>query len=119
MRLQLTVRDGSRTYNCLASNFEHCINASNIPVSTVYETSANKGNKTTKGRPTWLDVEVVCSEDDLKEHLLVDVDELLVPVGDLCRLFARVVCIFREGFWVFAVVLAPFEDLRDKRKRAG
>lgn len=59
----------------------------------------------------WLDVEVVGGEDDLKEHLLVDVDELLVPFGDLGRLLAGVVEIFGQRLGVLSMVLAPFNDL--------
>lgn len=38
--------------------------------------------------PTRLDVEVVGGEDDLEKHLLVDVNELLVPIRDLGRLLS-------------------------------
>lgn len=58
-----------------------------------------------------LDVEVVGGEDDFKEHLLVDLDKLAVPVRDLGRLAAGVVLILGEGFGVLFVVFAPLEDL--------
>ena len=61
-----------------------------------------------------LNVEVVGREDDLKEHLLIDGDELLVPLADVRRPLAclvlallRVRC--REG--LTPVVLAVLEDL--------
>ena len=61
-----------------------------------------------------LNVEVVGREDDLKEHLLIDGDELLVPLADIRRPLAclvlallRVRC--REG--LTPVVLAVLEDL--------
>lgn len=58
------------------------------------EVSARTSGRASEGRggggdaQEGLDVEVVGGEDDLEEHLLVYIDELLVPVGDLCRLLA-------------------------------
>lgn len=31
----------------------------------------------------WLDVEIICSQDYLKEHLLIDCNEFLVPLTDV------------------------------------
>ena len=61
-----------------------------------------------------LDVQVVRREDDLEEHLLVDVDELLVPLADVsCPLAGLVLALIgirrREG--LAAMVLAVLEDL--------
>ena len=61
-----------------------------------------------------LDVEVVGSKDNLKQHLLVDVDELLVPLADVSRPLAGLVLALigirrREG--LAAMVLAVLEDL--------
>ncbi len=61
-----------------------------------------------------LDVEVVGREDDLKQHLLINRDELLVPLRDVSGAFAGLVLGLlrvrsRKGF--ATVVLAVFEDL--------
>lgn len=58
-----------------------------------------------------LDVEVVCSEDDLEEHLLVDLHVLLVPLVDVGGLLAGVGVVVIARWWVGLVVLAPLEDL--------
>lgn len=58
-----------------------------------------------------LDVEVVGGEDDLKQHLLVDLHELLVPLLDVGGLLAGVGVVVRRGGGVVLVVLAPFDDL--------
>lgn len=57
-----------------------------------------------------LDVEVVGREDDLKEHLLVNLHELLIPLFNVRRPLARVGVVVGAGRWVGLVVLAPFED---------
>jgi len=58
-----------------------------------------------------LDVHVVCGEDDLEEHLLVDLHELLVPVLDVGGLLARVGIVVLGWGRVVLVVVAPVEDL--------
>lgn len=58
-----------------------------------------------------LDVEVVGGEDDLEEHLLVDLHELLVPLVDVGRLLARVGVVVLGGGRVVLVVAAPLDDL--------
>jgi hypothetical protein len=59
-----------------------------------------------------LDVEVVGGEDDLEQHLLVDGDELLVPLADVRRPLAVVVLrLVRRGERLAAVVLAVLEHL--------
>src|SRR5690242_3686597 len=50
-------------------------------------------------------------EDDLKEHLLVDLHELLVPLVDVGRLLTRVRVVVLGGGRVVAVVVAPLENL--------
>ena len=52
-------------------------------------------------------------EDNLKEHFLVNLHELLVPLFDVCRLLAGVglVVLLLDG--VVAVVLAPFDNFAE------
>ena len=64
-----------------------------------------------------LDVEVVSREDDFKEHLLVDSDEFLVPLADICRSLARVILLLRCRAGVILVVRAPFEHLLMRRSQ--
>ena len=59
-------------------------------------------------------MEVVRSEDDLEEHLLVDSDELLVPLADVrCPLAVLILALLRfssrEG--LAPVVFTVLEDL--------
>lgn len=61
-----------------------------------------------------LDVEVICGEDDLEKHFLVDSDELLVPFTDVGRALACFVLILVRlcaGERLPAVVLAVLQDL--------
>lgn len=58
-----------------------------------------------------LDVEVVGGEDDLEQHLLVDLHELLVPLLDVGGLLATVGVVVGRCWWVALVVLAPLDDL--------
>ena len=58
-----------------------------------------------------LDVHVVCGEDDLKEHLLVDLHELLVPLFDVGGLLASVGVLVLLWGRVLLVVVAPLENL--------
>ena len=62
-----------------------------------------------------LDVHVVCREDDLEQHLLVDLHKLLVPVLDVCGLLAGVGVIVLGRRGVVLVVAAPLEDLAENR----
>lgn len=62
-----------------------------------------------------LDVEVVGGKDNLEQHLLVDLHELLVPLINVGRLLARVGIVVLGGGGVLAVVLAPLEDLLHDR----
>lgn len=70
-----------------------------------------------------LDVEVVGSEDDLEEHLLVYGDELLVPFADIGGAFSGLVlvlvCIGRRER-LATVVLAVLKNLlQDARRNVG
>lgn len=58
-----------------------------------------------------LDVEVVGRQDDLEEHLLVDLDELGVPVRDVGCASARLLGVICGCGRVAAVVRAVLEDL--------
>ena len=40
-----------------------------------------------------LNVEVVCSQNNFKEHFLIDSDEFLVPFTDFRRTFASIVLV--------------------------
>jgi hypothetical protein len=57
------------------------------------------------------DVHVVGSEDDLEEHLLVDLHKLLVPFFNVGRLLAGVGVIVLGGRRVVLVLGAPLEHL--------
>lgn len=59
----------------------------------------------------WLDVQIVGSEDDLEEHLLVYGDELLVPLADFSRSLSNVVLSVSYGHRVCAMMLAVLENL--------
>jgi hypothetical protein len=50
-------------------------------------------------------------EDDLEEHLLVDLHELLIPLVDIGGLLPAVVLIVGRLGGVVPVVLAPLDDL--------
>jgi hypothetical protein len=63
----------------------------------------------------WLDVEVVGGQNDLKEHLLVHLHKLLVPLLNLCCSLARVGVIVLRLDGVSTVVLAPLNDLAEDR----
>ena len=57
----------------------------------------------------------VTYQDDLKEHLLVNLHKLLIPLLDICGLFAGVGIIVDGGRRIILVVLAPFNDLLKDR----
>jgi hypothetical protein len=50
-------------------------------------------------------------ENDLEEHLLVDLHELLVPLLDIGGLLAGIGVIVSGGWWVILVVFTPLDDL--------
>lgn len=54
-------------------------------------------------------------EDDLEEHLLVYLHELLVPLLDLSGLLAGIGFVIGGLEGVVTVVLAPFDDLAQDR----
>jgi hypothetical protein len=54
-------------------------------------------------------------EDNLKEHLLVDLHELLIPLIDVGGLLARVGIVIVDGGRIIAVVLAPLNHLSQDR----
>ena len=54
-------------------------------------------------------------KNDLKEHLLVDLHELLIPLLDVGGLLARVGVIVLWCWWIVLVVLAPFDNLLQDR----
>ena len=61
-----------------------------------------------------LDIQIVRSEDDLEEHLLVDGDEFLVPLADVRRPLARLVLVLLRvcgGQGLAPVVLTVFKNL--------
>jgi len=58
-----------------------------------------------------LDIHVVGREDDLEQHLLIDLHELLVPVLNVRRLLARVGIVVLGRGGVVLVVRAPLENL--------
>ena len=62
-----------------------------------------------------LDVEIVGSEDDLEEHLLIDIHELLIPLLDLGGLAAGVGFVAVGDGFVVLVVFAPLNDLAQDR----
>jgi hypothetical protein len=54
-------------------------------------------------------------QDDLEQHFLVHLHELLVPLVDIRSLLAGVRVIFVGGRWVILVMSAPVNDfLEDK-----
>jgi len=54
-------------------------------------------------------------EDDLEEHLLVDLHELLIPLINLGRLLAVVVLLLGGLSRIIAVLLAPLDDFLEHR----
>ena len=61
-----------------------------------------------------LNVQIVCSEDNFKEHLLINRDEFLIPFvnvgGALAGIILVLFCI-SSGEWLAAMVFAVFENL--------
>lgn len=58
---------------------------------------------------------MVTYEDNLKEHLLIDLHELLVPLLDISRLLAGVGVVIGSGWGIVLVMLAPLNDLLENR----
>lgn len=59
-----------------------------------------------------LDVKVVGREDNFKEHLLIDLDELGIPLRDVGRTAAHLIRVVRRHRRVVAVVATVLEHLR-------
>lgn len=59
----------------------------------------------------WLDIEVVGRQDDLEEHLLVNLNELSIPVRDVGGASARLFSVIGGGGRVATVVGAVLENL--------
>lgn len=62
-----------------------------------------------------LNVQVVGCEDDLKEHLLVDLHELLIPLLNLGGSLASIGLFLIGGGGVATVMLAPLDHLAQNR----
>jgi len=56
------------------------------------------------------DIQIVGSKDYLKEHLLIDLHELLIPLIDVCGFLARVGIVFVGLGRIGTVMLAPLDD---------
>jgi len=59
----------------------------------------------------WFDVKVVGSENNLEEHLLIDLHEPLLPLLDIGSLLAGVGVVISGSRGIVLVMLAPFNDL--------
>ena len=62
-----------------------------------------------------LDIEVVGRKDNLKQHLLINSDELLIPLANVCRALARLVLALVGiscGERLATVMFAVLENLR-------
>ena len=70
----------------------------------------------------WLDIKVVSCENNLEEHLLINGDELLVPLRDVRSTLARLVLALLRicsGEGLATVVLTVLEDLSVARAKNG
>ena len=54
-------------------------------------------------------------EDNLKQHLLVDLHELLIPLINVGCLFAGIGIVIVCGDWIVSVMLAPLDNLSKNR----
>lgn len=84
------------------------------------------GNRLTPNVEQSLDVKIVCGlnfsqqllaftvvsayQNDLEQHFLIDLHELLIPLLNLCSLLARVGIVLIGGGRVMLVMMAPFND---------
>jgi hypothetical protein len=88
--------------------FATVLHPTSLPTYVNYESIRKQSGWVQEG----LDVEVVGREDDLKEHFLVNGDELLVPLADISRAFAVIILrVVRGGERLAAMVLTVFENL--------
>lgn len=58
---------------------------------------------------------LVTYEDDLEQHLLIDLHKLLVPLLNISGLLPRIGVIIGSGRRIVLVMLAPFNDLLEDR----
>lgn len=56
-------------------------------------------------------IDISTYKDDLEQHLLIDLHELLVPLIDICRSPAGLCIVVVAGDGIVLVVLAPFNNL--------
>jgi len=70
--------------------FATVLQPTSLQPTNVNVTSKSDANKYTQKR---FDIEVVCSENDLEKHLLIDSDEFLVPLAYIRCSFACLVLI--------------------------
>jgi len=56
-------------------------------------------------------VKVICCKDDFKEHFLINLHELLVPLFDVGCLFSRVGIILVASWGIRLMVVTPFDHL--------
>lgn len=85
--------------------------ATNIAMESV---SGNNQNPTRRLLQEGLDVKVIGGEDNLKEHLLINRNEFLIPLADVSGTLASLVLVrLGVGGWerLAAVVLAVLKDL--------
>lgn len=66
-------------------------------------------------RPDKATTREVIYQDDLKEHLLVHLHKLLIPLPNVRRLLARVGLIVRHGHRVVLVMVAPHDHFAQDR----
>lgn len=52
-------------------------------------------------------------ENDLEEHLLIDLHELLVPLIDIGSLLAGIGIVIIGSDWIVLVMLAPLDNLAE------
>jgi hypothetical protein len=76
--------------------------------------AVNQIEKEEKNKQKRFDIEIVGGENDLKQHLLINCDELLVPFVDISSAFAGLVLIGIRlwcGQRLATVMFAIFKDL--------
>lgn len=58
-----------------------------------------------------LDVQIIGGQDDLEQHLLVHIDEFLIPVTDICSSFAVLFALVGGRRGIRSVVTTVLENL--------
>lgn len=66
-----------------------------------------------------LDVEVVGSQDDFEQHLLIDGNELLVPLRDVRGSLSRLFDLVGGRSWVASVMATVLQDLGMRREQGS